>query len=168
MEYAHMKTYHAHHHQWQSFLKTVRKNAMWLLVAAFLPIIVWAAAQSDIFSYLSRASAPQQLYVWLEPTTIIAKPGEKVTFEVLSRFTNDDEKSIVPFTVSLTSNPKLSLNKQELSSDSVFRGWRSLGSVSVIAPRSGQAIVKIENVNFSFTPTNVSTVLKPAHILVKN
>lgn len=163
-----MKTYHAHHHQWHSLLKTIRKNILWLFVAALLPMIVWVVAESDVFSYLSRAAAPQQLYVWLEPTTIVAKPGEKVTFEVLSRFTTDDEKSIVPFTVFLASDPKLSLSKLELRSDSVFRGRRSLGSVSVTAPRSGQAVVKIENVNFSFTPTNVSTVLNSAHILVKN
>lgn len=168
MEYTRMKTYHPHHQQWHSFLKTIRKNMMWLFIAALLPVIVWVVAESDIFSYLSRASAPQQLYVWFEPTTIIAKPGERVTFEVLSRFTTDDEKSIVPFTVFLASDPRLLLNKQELRSDSVFRGRRSLGSISVTAPRSGQAVVKIENVNFSFTPTNVSTVLKPAHILVKN
>lgn len=120
--------------KWSSFF---RRFFPWFIIAALLPVVIFAATSRDTYSLFSLAAETNQLTVYPQPGRIITSVGKSTPVQLIGEF-DSEAKLISSVTIDVISpDPVMNIQPQTLTFPSPFQGKVKLGSLDIVASRPG-------------------------------
>lgn len=137
-----------------------------VLLAVLLPVSLQALSLGNI-SFNARADSNSRLRMWIEPSTVTIKQGQKYEFKVMAAY--EDTENIVPgINMTINSDPGVILNNRQIKFTESLNGRKIVGSIEVIADKIGKSKVWIEKESVGTGLPSLDVEVTPAEITVRN
>lgn len=133
--------------------------------AAFLPMLLAGALNPNQLRLLSKADETTQLRIWMEPSTIIIKPGQPFTFVVFGEY--NDKYKVVPQVEALANaNLGLTLASPYISYNQPFSGKVRLGVIKGVGTDVGRYTIEIPATQVKTLMPDLPVVTSQAEVVV--
>lgn len=108
----------------------------WFVIAALLPVVVFAATSRDMYSLFSLAAETNQLTVYAQPSRIVASVGKSVPVQLIGEF-DSETKLIGTVTVKVILPAGVSVQPQTITFSTPFQGKVVLGTFDAVVQGPG-------------------------------
>lgn|SRR3989344_2512370 len=144
----------------------LKRYASWFVIAAILPIVVFAATNREAYTLNSQAAQSPQVRIWIEPSRVVALVGKPVKFKVYADF-ESSKKLVNGITVSLSGGAGLRIAPATLSYLSPFQGRVSVGEFSLTSQSAGTSDITIVAEAKDAAGQPVDVITSPTTIVTK-
>ncbi len=128
-----------------------------VLVAAFLPVILAGALSQNGFRTFTKASGNNDLRIWIEPSAVVAHTGQTVKLRIMAEY-EDYENPLPKLDVTARLDSGLSTINNQISYDSSFNGKKQIGILEVVARETGEQKVWLDELSVDTGLPNLNVV----------
>lgn len=144
----------------------LRRFSSWFIIAALLPVVVFAATNRDSYTLWSQAAGTNELRLWIEPSRVVTSLGKPVKLTVYAAYEND-EKLLNGVNVLLSGDAGTRIAPTQLSYHNPFTGRVFIGEFSLIAQEEGTSNISVTAIAKDTQQQAVQVITSPATIIVK-
>lgn len=137
-----------------------------LALAAILPVLLAGMLSSQGVRFLSKADS-NELRIWLEPSQVTAKVGQKISFKVVASY-DESSKTIPGLEFLVKSDQQLDLENAEVIYSEGFNGRKVVGKVELTVLSSGVSKVWIDEASINSGLPNLTVMTTGSEITVRN
>lgn len=150
----------------RSSFKFLKRFLPLFALSAILPLFLYVALAPRQLTFSSKASE-NELRIWFDPHSVVMKPGENYTFDVIVSSESTD-KLISNLSLNFSADTNISYSPSTLSHQEPFSGKIKAGQVNITARKSGKYELTIPPESVVFNTKEVQVITSPASIEVVN
>jgi hypothetical protein len=138
-----------------------------VLMAAFLPVLLWMVIGRDKFTMLTQAEGSKVIRIWMEPAEVVLTTGKTYEFRIMAESENPD--TLVPkIDLKLIASEGLILGSDKVSYHFPFAGKKEIGKVVInAADTAGRYVINIDAPSVVTGLTEVPVLVAPAVVIVQ-
>lgn len=148
-------------------IKILKKFLPIFALSAILPVFLYIALGPQLVNLRPRLASQNELRIWLDPHSVVASPGQSVTFDIVASSESSD-KLIYDLKIVVPTTNNFNVTPTQVSLDQPFSGRVKVGQVTVTPNKPGTFEVSIPPESVVFNTREIQVITSPAILEVTN
>lgn len=136
-------------------------------LSLFLPFLLFFAISPPKFDFTPRANQPQELRLWFEPSSVVAKVGQPTKVKLMGLVENDLEP-IHSISINLNPTKNVSVTPSQIVYSDAFTGRTILQVIEITPTAAGEFSIQIPKDKVVTSVGEVNIITSPLQMIVEN